>query len=139
MLQLIVINLYERFKKIINVSNKEYTFFDLPKFGNEYSNIKIYIILIFHTWLNKNVFILDQLPFSIRVLLESTVRNCDNFQVTENYVQNILKCKTNQTIEGGVEVVFKPARVILQVKIYLKIILLNLKSIKRVIHFIGFH
>jgi aconitate hydratase len=47
--------------------------------------------------------------------LESAVRNCDNFQVTENDVQNILKWKTNQTIEGGVEVAFKPARVILQV------------------------
>jgi len=65
------------------------------------------------------------LPFSIRVLLESAIRNCDNFQVTENDVQNILKWKTNQSIEGGVEVAFKPARVILQVKIYLKIILLN--------------
>lgn len=59
--------------------------------------------------------ILDKLPFSIRVLLESAVRNCDNFQVTENDVQNILKWKTNQNIEGGVEVAFKPARVILQV------------------------
>lgn len=61
------------------------------------------------------IFILDQLPFSIRVLLESAVRNCDNFQVTENDVQNILKWKTNQKVEGGVEVAFKPARVILQV------------------------
>jgi len=61
-------------------------------------------------------YILDQLPFSIRVLLESAVRNCDNFQVTENDVQNILKWKTNQKVEGGVEVAFKPARVILQVK-----------------------
>ncbi|KAF0712523.1 cytoplasmic aconitate hydratase-like isoform X1, partial [Aphis craccivora] len=85
-------NPYERFKKTINVSNKNYTFFDLPKFGDEY----------------------NQLPFSIRVLLESAVRNCDNFQITENDVQNILKWKTNQTIEGGVEVAFKPARVILQ-------------------------
>lgn len=64
----------------------------------------------------KMFYILDQLPFSIRVLLESAVRNCDNFQVTENDVQNILKWKTNQTVEGGVEVAFKPARVILQVK-----------------------
>jgi len=48
--------------------------------------------------------------------LESAVRNCDNFQVTENDVQNILKWKINQKVEGGVEVAFKPARVILQVK-----------------------
>ncbi|KAL4113489.1 hypothetical protein QTP88_017103 [Uroleucon formosanum] len=83
---------FEKFKKTINVNDKEYSFFDLPKFGVEY----------------------DQLPFSIRVLLESAVRNCDNFQVTENDVQNILKWKTNQKVEGGVEVAFKPARVILQ-------------------------
>ncbi len=44
MLQLTVIDPYERFKKTINANNKKYTFFDLPKFGDEYSNIKIYII-----------------------------------------------------------------------------------------------
>ncbi|KAF0751976.1 cytoplasmic aconitate hydratase-like [Aphis craccivora] len=54
------------------------------------------------------------LPFSTRVLLDSDDRNCGNFQVTENDMQNLVKCKTNQTIEG-VEVAFKPARVILQV------------------------
>ncbi|XP_015364045.1 PREDICTED: cytoplasmic aconitate hydratase-like [Diuraphis noxia] len=83
---------FEKFKKTINIGNKEYSYFDLPKFGVEY----------------------DKLPFSIRVLLESAVRNCDNFQVTENDVQNILNWKTNQKVEGGVEVAFKPARVILQ-------------------------
>ncbi|KAL5240184.1 hypothetical protein ACI65C_007594 [Semiaphis heraclei] len=92
MLQLVVTDPFEKFKKTINIGNKEYSYFDLPKFGVEY----------------------DQLPFSIRVLLESAVRNCDNFQVTENDVQNIMNWKTNQKVEGGVEVAFKPARVILQ-------------------------
>lgn len=60
--------------------------------------------------------ILDRLPFSIRILLESAVRNCDNFHVKENDVKNILNWKENQAVEGGIEVPFKPARVILQVK-----------------------
>lgn len=56
------------------------------------------------------------MPYSIRTLLESAVRNCDNFQVTTNDVENILNWETNQTNENGIEVAFKPARVILQVR-----------------------
>lgn len=58
---------------------------------------------------------IDKLPFSIRVLLESTVRNCDNFQITENDVNTILGWEKNQRVKGGMELNFKPARVILQV------------------------
>lgn len=56
------------------------------------------------------------MPFSIRVLLESAVRNCDNFQVLEKDVQNILKWRQTkgETNDTDVEVSFKPARVILQ-------------------------
>ena len=53
----------------------------------------------------------QKLPFSIRVLLESAVRNCDNFQVKESDVQNILQWEKNQ---GSMEIPFRPARVILQ-------------------------
>ena len=60
-----------------------------------------------------------KLPYSIRVLLESAVRNCDNFQVTDNDVKNILNWEVNQTDENGIEVAFKPARVILQVSKYI--------------------
>ncbi|KAG7174448.1 Cytoplasmic aconitate hydratase-like [Homarus americanus] len=56
----------------------------------------------------------EQLPFSIRVLLESAVRNCDNFQVKEQDVNNILDWAKQQSDVKGVEVPFKPARVILQ-------------------------
>jgi aconitate hydratase len=56
-----------------------------------------------------------RLPYSIRVLLESCVRNCDGFQVLEKDVQNVLKWEENQAVAGGVEIAFKPARVILQV------------------------
>lgn len=58
------------------------------------------------------------LPFSIRVLLESAVRNCDNFHVSEKDAQNILQWqKTMGAPNNGteVEISFKPARVILQV------------------------
>lgn len=57
----------------------------------------------------------EKLPYSIRILLESAVRNCDNFQVTQQDVENILNWEENQKSEHGIEVAFKPARVILQV------------------------
>ncbi|XP_043953118.1 cytoplasmic aconitate hydratase [Gambusia affinis] len=54
----------------------------------------------------------DRLPFSIRVLLESAVRNCDEFLVKSLDVENILNWQQTQT--QCVEVPFRPARVILQ-------------------------
>ncbi|KAI3376647.1 hypothetical protein L3Q82_017082, partial [Scortum barcoo] len=54
----------------------------------------------------------DRLPFSIRVLLESAVRNCDEFLVKRSDVESILNWKQTQT--QSVEVPFRPARVILQ-------------------------
>lgn len=75
----------------------------------------------------------DKLPFSIRILLESAVRNCDNFHVTRTDVDTILAW---DKLKGGAdavadsdiigngdapaaaveeyEIAFKPARVILQ-------------------------
>jgi aconitate hydratase len=55
---------------------------------------------------------LDKLPFSIKVLLESALRNMDNFAVTENDVKGI--AAWNATNVNAVELPFKPARVILQ-------------------------
>lgn len=54
----------------------------------------------------------ERLPFSIRVLLESAVRNCDEFLVKKADVESILDW--NQTQSQSVEVPFRPARVILQ-------------------------
>ena len=64
--------------------------------------------------LNESKF--SRLPFSIRVLLEAAVRKCDNFQINEADVKNILNWEDNQKEEGGspVDVPFQPARVILQ-------------------------
>ena len=54
----------------------------------------------------------DKLPFSIRVLLESAVRNCDGFQIQTKDVNNILEWEQNQ--DKNVEIPFRPSRVILQ-------------------------
>jgi len=52
-----------------------------------------------------------RLPFSIRILLESLLRNCDGFAITEEHVLNLAAWRP----EGDRrEIPFKPARVILQ-------------------------
>ncbi|XWS27831.1 hypothetical protein CRYUN_Cryun25bG0013600 [Craigia yunnanensis] len=55
---------------------------------------------------------IDRLPYSIRILLESAIRNCDNFQVTKNDVEKIIDWEN--TSPKQVEIPFKPARVLLQ-------------------------
>ncbi|KAI7738354.1 hypothetical protein M8C21_008417, partial [Ambrosia artemisiifolia] len=55
---------------------------------------------------------IDRLPFSIRILLESAIRNCDEFQVTVKDVDKILDWQN--TSPKKVEIPFKPARVLLQ-------------------------
>ncbi|XP_019087331.1 PREDICTED: aconitate hydratase 3, mitochondrial-like [Camelina sativa] len=54
----------------------------------------------------------DKLPYSVRILLESAIRNCDNYQVTKDDVEKILDWENTSTKQ--VEISFKPARVILQ-------------------------
>lgn len=55
---------------------------------------------------------IDKLPYSIRILLESAIRNCDGLSVTEKDVQTILGWSENQ--KASKEIAFKPSRVILQ-------------------------
>ncbi|OMO72291.1 Aconitase A/isopropylmalate dehydratase small subunit, swivel [Corchorus olitorius] len=55
---------------------------------------------------------IDKLPYSIRILLESAVRNCDNFQVKKEDVEKIIDWAN--TSPKQVEIPFKPARVLLQ-------------------------
>ena len=55
---------------------------------------------------------IDELPFSIRVLLESVLRNCDGHEVTEQDVKNL--AGWNAASPARVEIPFKPARVVLQ-------------------------
>ena len=56
--------------------------------------------------------IAKRLPYSVRVLLESAVRNHDGFSVTSKDVDTILNWKS--TSEAGNDIAFKPARVLLQ-------------------------
>nr|BAJ85661.1 predicted protein [Hordeum vulgare subsp. vulgare] len=55
---------------------------------------------------------IDKLPYSIRILLESAIRNCDGFQVTKNDVEKIVDWEN--TSPKLAEIPFKPARVLLQ-------------------------
>ena len=55
---------------------------------------------------------IDSLPFSIRVLLESCLRNCDGYVVSEEDVTNLAGWKASAP--AAVEIPFKPARVVLQ-------------------------
>jgi aconitate hydratase len=57
--------------------------------------------------------ITDKLPYSIRILLESAIRNCDNFQVKKEDVEKIIDWENSSPKQ--VEIPFKPARVLLQV------------------------
>ena len=53
----------------------------------------------------------DNLPFTIRILLEAALRRCDGFLVTEDDVKRIASWKPDGTRE---EIPFTPSRVILQ-------------------------
>src|ERR1700685_2707441 len=54
---------------------------------------------------------ISKLPFSIRILLESALRNFDNYQVTQKDIDTIVSWKPNEKKD---EIAFKPGRVILQ-------------------------
>ena len=56
--------------------------------------------------------VVSKLPFSIRLLLESVLRNCDGFEVREEDVKGLAGWSAAAPAE--VEVPFKPARVVLQ-------------------------
>lgn len=84
-------NPFDHVKKDLTVGDKTYHYYSLPELNDER---------------------VAKLPYSIRVLLESAVRNCDEFNVTKEDVERILDWKNNAT--KSVEIPFKPARVILQ-------------------------
>ncbi|HJT33733.1 MAG TPA: aconitase family protein, partial [Pirellulales bacterium] len=53
-----------------------------------------------------------ELPFSIRILLEACLRQCDGYQVTEQHVRDVAGWRADAVPE--IEIPFKPARVVLQ-------------------------
>ena len=81
------------FKKSLKIGSKEYTIFQLSKltkagFGD-----------------------VSKLPFSIRILLESAIRNYDDYQVTLEDIKTLAEWKPISELK---EIAFKPGRVILQ-------------------------
>ncbi len=54
----------------------------------------------------------SRLPFSIKILLESAVRSCDNFQVTHEDIRKLSKWTPKNL--PVTEIAFKPGRVVLQ-------------------------
>lgn len=64
------------------------------------------------TTLEQEGFDIRHLPFSIKVLLESVLRQCDGSVITEEHVRSLADWSVNQKKDK--EVPFKPARVILQ-------------------------
>ena len=60
---------YQHIKKSLQVGSKTYQYFDMVGLGDER---------------------LAKLPYSIRVLLESAIRNCDEFKVKKSDVETIM-------------------------------------------------
>jgi len=85
------VNPFSEIFQEISIGGKQYNFYNLPSLNDPRY---------------------EKLPFSIRVLLESAVRNCDDFHVLKQDVENILNWQENQ--DKSVEIPFKPARVIMQ-------------------------
>ncbi len=79
--------------KKLKVNSSPFTIYSLPEFAK------------------KRGLDISKLPFSIRILLESALRNFDNYQVTEKDINTIVAWKPNEKKD---EIAFKPGRVILQ-------------------------
>ncbi|MDF2843310.1 MAG: aconitate hydratase [Herbinix sp.] len=86
-------DLKNKAKKMYQVNGKNYIFYDIKS-------------------LDKNGSLIAKLPYSIRILLESALRQCDGYNIKEEHVKAIAKWSKEQ--KGEEEVPFKPARVILQ-------------------------
>ena len=80
-------------RKTLSVGSSKYTVYSLPKYAKSVGQD------------------ISKLPFSIRVLLESALRNYDDYQVTLKDINTIASWKPN---EAKGEIAFKPGRVILQ-------------------------
>ena len=81
------------FKKTLKVGTTSYTVYSLPKYAKASG---------------RNI---SRLPFSIRILLESALRNYDDYQVTQKDIETIANWKPNEIKN---EIAFKPGRVVLQ-------------------------
>ena len=79
-------------KKLLNTKNGNFTYYSLPELKKQGHNI-------------------NNLPFSIRILLENALRNFDDFAVTKENVETLLNWKPTGSDK---DIPFKPARVLMQ-------------------------
>ncbi len=84
----------DQVQEALKAGSKEYTIYSIPKFAN------------------LNIGKPQQLPFSIKVLLESALRNYDDYQVTLDDITKLANWSPAQTEPQ--EIAFKPGRVVLQ-------------------------
>lgn len=84
-------NPFEKVARQLSVGSASYKYYSLPALSDKR---------------------ITMLPYSIRVLLESAVRNADGFAIGEKDVERILDWQ--QTQKQQVEIPFKPARVLMQ-------------------------
>lgn len=61
--------------------------------------------------LNEAGFKIDQLPFSIRILLENALRNYDDFAITQDHIKTLANWSPEPSDK---DIPFKPARVLMQ-------------------------
>lgn len=81
-----------KIKKLLNTKNGTFTYYSLPELEKQGHNI-------------------SKLPFSIRILLENVLRNFDDFAVTNENIETLLKWKPTGSDK---DIPFKPARVLMQ-------------------------
>lgn len=113
-------NPFKYLVEALNPDDPQQRFYNLsklgdPRYGKQHlalSHLQLCSAVVEPSDMCLLVWLSERLPFSIRVLLESAVRNCDEFLVKSSDVENILNWK--QTQSQNVEVPFRPARVILQ-------------------------
>jgi len=84
-------NPFDSIKKTLTIGDETFNYYSLKDLGDDR---------------------LEKLPYSVRVLLESGIRNCDEFSVKKEDIETILDWKN--TSPKKVEIPYKPARVILQ-------------------------
>lgn len=87
-------NIHQSTKKILEIGSKKYTIFHLDSLKKTGAKSSC------------------KLPYSIKVLLESVLRNCDGYKITLEDVQKLANWSPKMT--GADEIAFYPGRVILQ-------------------------
>ena len=86
-------NLHDTRQQLTLKSGKTATYYSLPKLAEAFPNVK-------------------RLPISIRIVLESVLRNCDGKKVTEEHIKELAAWKPNAS--RTLEIPFVVARIVLQ-------------------------